>query len=249
VRHFVRAISLYQQALDKLGSLSEFDNILAIRLHRKIVEVATTAKWSVDAETYHKVHEISQESQSSLEESLTKMEGEPPHPEVVHLLVSLSLDAWRNQDPADWEAAQRYAEAAVKMAQELDDPVLTSQALGVLANVLDGQSLLRQHLKIAQQRFDICQAPDFENKREKIDALRGLGLALMYVGEHNQAIPHLDLAETMAVEIQAPDQIANALGIKAQCFFRMDQWDSVLEMEEKWRDLDLRYTRERVGET
>jgi hypothetical protein len=29
----------------------------------------------------------------------------------------------------------------------------------------------------------------------------------------------------------------------------MDRWDEVLEIERDWRDLDLRYTRERVGET
>ena len=44
-------------------------------------------------------------------------------------------------------------------------------------------------------------------------------------------------------------RIANALGIMAQCLFRMDRWDDVLEVEKRWRDLDMRYTRERVGET
>jgi hypothetical protein len=74
-------------------------------------------------------------------------------------------------------------------------------------------------------------------------------MALMYVGEYVKALPHLQKAEELAIEIRSPDQIANALGIQAQCLFRLDRWDEVLATEERWRDLDLRYTRQRVGET
>ena len=87
------------------------------------------------------------------------------------------------------------------------------------------------------------------SEHEKIDAYRGIGQALMYVGEYAEAIPFLDETIAMAVNVRAPDQIANAVGIKAQCLFRMDRWDEVLELEKEWRDLDSRYTRERVGET
>jgi tetratricopeptide (TPR) repeat protein len=135
------------------------------------------------------------------------------------------------------------------MSEPLGDQVLYSRALDALASVLDGQSLLRQHLEVAQRRFEITQAPEFPDQRERIDARRGIGAALMYVGEYEQAIAHLDEAKEMAVKLQAPDQIANALGLKTQCFYRMDRWDDVLEIEKDWRDLDLRFTRERVGET
>ncbi len=135
------------------------------------------------------------------------------------------------------------------MAEQLDDPVLLSLALGALANVLDGQSLLREHLQVAQRRLEITQEANFADIRERIDALRGTGAALMYVGEHSLALPYLDEAGELADEIQAPDQIANALGLKAQCLFRSDRWDQVLATEEQWREIDLRYTRERVGET
>ena len=89
----------------------------------------------------------------------------------------------------------------------------------------------------------------FPDQRERIDAERGMGAALMYVGEYGQAIGHLDEAEALARKLQAPDQIANAVGIKTQCFYRMDRWDDVLAIEAKWRELDARYSRERVGET
>jgi tetratricopeptide (TPR) repeat protein len=249
VREFVHAISYYQRALELQGEKTYGGAITAVRLHRKIVEVATEAKWSVDDVTFRQVSEISQESQASLQESLRAMEGQAPHPETVHLLVALSVDAWRVQTPSDWSVAQDCAQDAVNMAEQLDDPVLLSLALGALANVLDGQSLLREHLQVAQRRLEITKDANFADIRERIDALRGAGAALMYIGEHSQALPYLDEASELANEIQAPDQIANALGLKAQCLFRSDQWDQVLATEEQWREIDLRYTRERVGET
>jgi predicted ATPase len=249
VRNFIEAISLYQQALDKLEKLEGGDQIIHQRLNRKIVEIATEAKWSVDAQTYQQVSEISLKSNINLQETLQEMAGESPHPETVQLLVALSTDAWRVQDPSDWKAAQRYAAEAVEMADQLGNHELHSMALGALATALDGQSLLREHLEIARKRERICAMGDSVSEHEKIDAIRGLGLALMYIGAYNDAIPYLEQAEALAKEVRAPDQIANALGIKAQCLFRMDRWDQVLEVEVDWRDLDLQYTRERVGET
>jgi len=253
VRHLYAGLdscwSYYQQALEVWETLDERDNIVAIRLNRKIVEIATDTKWSVDAETYQQVSEISQKSQTSLQKSLLAMEGEPAHIETVHLLIALSADAWRVQAQPDWEAAQRFAQAAVSMAEQLDDLVLLSQALGVLANVLDGRSKLREHLQVAQRRLEISQDVGFADTREKIDTLRGLGVALMYVGEYAQALPYLAEAAEHATRVQATDQIANALGIRAQCFFRLDRWDEVLATEEEWRELEQRYSRERIGET
>jgi class 3 adenylate cyclase/tetratricopeptide (TPR) repeat protein len=249
VRDFTQAISFYQQALEVWDTLVDRDNIVAVRLHRKIVEIATDTKWSVDAETYRQVSEISQRSQSSLQASLQAMEDKPPHVETVHLLIALSTDAWRVQVQPDWEAAQRFAQDAVSMAEQLDIAVLLSQALGTLANVLDGRSKLREHLQVAQRRLEICQDSRFADIREKIDALRGLGVALMYVGEYVQALPYLAEAAEHATRIQATDQIANALGIRAQCFFRLDRWDEVLATEEEWRELEQSYTREQIGET
>ena len=105
-------------------------------LHRKIVEIATETKWSVDAETYQQVGEISQESQTWLHASLQTMEGEPPNSETVHSLVAMSVDAWRGSvTPPDWESAQQFAQAAVTMAEQLDDALLLSQSSwGALAN-------------------------------------------------------------------------------------------------------------------
>jgi class 3 adenylate cyclase/tetratricopeptide (TPR) repeat protein len=249
LRDFTQAISFYQQGLNLWSSLAYGDNIVSVRLHRKIVQIATEAKWSVDADTFAQVSEISKASQASLWESMQAMEGKPPHSETVLLLVALSVDAWRNQSPPDWDAAQRFAEAAVDMAEKLDDLPLLSRAMGALDNVLDGRSLLSQHLQVAMRRLEISQDPAFEDPLEKIDALRGAGVAMMYVGEYTQALPYLREAEERAISVQATDQIANSLGIQAQCLFRSDRWDEVLAIEEKWRDLEFTHTRERVGET
>ena len=56
-------------------------------------------------------------------------------------------------------------------------------------------------------------------------------------------------AEKLARQVRAVDQIANAVGIRAQCLFRSDQWDGVLETEKVWRELEHKYARERTGET
>lgn len=249
VRDFSMATSYYQLALEAWETLENREAMVAVRLHRKIVEIATDTKWSVDADTYRGIGEISQASRVSLKASLQKMNGEAAHAETVRSLVALSVDAWRVQSPTDWESAQQFAQDAVTMAEQLGDAALLSRALGALANVLDGRSKLREHVQVAQRRLEVSEGEQFDDVREQIDALRGMGVAFMYVGEYRQALPMLEEAAERATKIKAIDQVANALGIKAQCLFRMDRWDDVLKVEEKWRDLEKQYSRERIGET
>jgi hypothetical protein len=71
----------------------------------------------------------------------------------------------------------------------------------------------------------------------------------MYVGEYQEALSYLKEAESLAASTQVVYQQANAIGLQAQCWFRLDRWDEVLATEEVWRDLERRYSRERVGET
>ena len=251
VRKFTEAVQVYQESLILWEAIPEKkqDRFASMRIHRKIVEIASEAKWSVDAQTFIELSEISKNSHISLIEDLAEMENEPPHEETIRMLGALSMDAWRVQKPADWTDAKRYGEMAVELADLLGNKELLSNALGVLATALDGQSALRDHLAIAKRRVELEDKDGQISEHEKIDANRGMGQALMYVGEYSQALPFLDKAAEMAVNVRAPDQIANSVGIKAQCLFRMDRWDEVLELEKEWRDLEMRYTRERVGET
>ena len=249
LRDGTRAIAEYQQALELWRGLQAPDRMLSVRLNRKIVQAVTDLKWSVSLENLQRANAAREESHLSLVRALDELKGEPPHLETVRALIALSTDAWRILEPPDWEAAQRFAQAAVDMAAELDNPVDLSQSYGALANVLDGRSRLRQHLQMAEQRLVICRRPGFDDLRETIEALRGLGTALMYVGEYQRALPHLAEAEGLANRMQAIDQIANVLTVQSQCLFRTDRWDEVLALEEKWRALERRHTRERVGAT
>jgi tetratricopeptide (TPR) repeat protein len=248
LRNFTEAIATYQAALVPAQEATGDNSVPVIRLHRKIVQLVTEAKWSVDMATYQQVSKIRQESLSSLAASLRTVERER-HAETVYLLVALSTDAWRNQDPPDWEAAKRFAQSAVDMAEQLDDTVVLAEALGALASVLDGTSLLREHLAVAMRRFEITRGDEFTDLRERIDATRGLGAGLMYVGEYAEALPHVVEAEKLAAQIQAVDQQTNALGLQSQCLFRLDRWDELFATELRWRELERTFARERVGET
>lgn len=249
VRDFAQAIMHYQHALEIAHGLSATDAIPEIRLHRKIIQLVTEAKWAVDATKYEEVSKIRTASLAQLEASLAGIEKDPPHSENVYLLAALSTDAWRNENPPEWERAQRFAQSAVDMAEQLDDAVVLAQALGALAFVLDGRSLLREHLAVALRRLEISRAPNFSDVRECIDALRGVGVGMMYVGEYEQALTLVREAEELAGGVRAIDQQTNALGIACQCLFRLDRWDELFETERRWRALEQQYARERVGET
>ncbi len=254
LRDLPQAIALYGQALDlwrilAAGSHPAADALAAVRLHRKIVQLATEAKWNMRVEDYRQTREATLASRDSLEQSLEAMADEPPHAEAVRGLAVLSFDAWRNQMPPDWEKAQHFAQLAVDRAEQLDHPVVLSRALGALANVLDGRSRLRDHLLVAQRRLEVSQDVRVDDAGERIDALSGAGIALMYVGEYEQAMASLRDAETLAAKVQAIGQQTVALGLQGQCWFRLDRWEQVLATEEKWRDLERRYSRSRVGAT
>jgi tetratricopeptide (TPR) repeat protein len=179
------------------------------------------------------VREHTLESLNELESSLSALKHEP-NAEVVRALATLSFEAWRSRMPPDWERAQRFAQAAVDMAEELAEPVVLSRALGALGNVLDGQSLLRDHLQVALRRLEVSQDARVDDPIERIDAVSGAGMALMYVGEYEQALPHLQEAEALALKAQSIGQQTAALGLQSQCAFRLDRWEDVIALEEKW---------------
>lgn len=244
-----KAIPYYQQALGLFSDLAGIDPLVGVRLNRKIVQVVTDLKWAVSLEDLKQVEQSREAALSALQASLDWLKSGAPHLETVRVFVALSTDAWRIQEPPDWEQAQSYAEAGVEIASRLDSAAARSRALGALATVLDGRSLLREYLGIARQRWEICRRPDFEDLSERIEALRSTGAALMSVGEYEPALDYLREGEELAVKTQLVEQQANATGLQAQCLFRLDRWDEVLATEDRWRDLERRYTRERVGET
>jgi class 3 adenylate cyclase/tetratricopeptide (TPR) repeat protein len=250
-----RAIENYEQALDVWGRLSGAEPVTAVRLHRKIVEVVTDLKWSVGLQYLQQANASRLVAREALYAQLDQLESDVPNAEAVRALVALSTDAWRMQDPPDWDAALRFAQTAVDKAEQLGSAFDLSQALGALATVLDGRSMLSEHRTITQKRLAICREAGFSGSgkidelREGIEALRSAGAALMYVGEYQEALPFLREAEERAIHAQVVDQQTNSVGLQAQCLYRLDRWDDVLAIEERWRSLERRYPRERVGET
>jgi class 3 adenylate cyclase/tetratricopeptide (TPR) repeat protein len=248
LRDIGQAIAIYHDSLHLGGTLPEANEIIALRLHRKIVQLATEAKWNVNLDTYRQVRDLTLESLNELELSLSRLKHEP-NAEAVRALATLSFEAWRSRIPPDWERAQRFAQSAVNMAEELAEPVVLSRALGALGNVLDGQSLLRDHLQVALRRLEISSDSRVDDPIERIDAVSGAGMALMYVGEYEQAIPHLQEAEALALKAQSIGQQTATIGLQSQCAFRLDRWDEVIALEDKWRELEQRFPRQRVGPT
>jgi hypothetical protein len=135
------------------------------------------------------------------------------------------------------------------MAEELAQPVVLSRALGALCNVLDGRSMLRDHLQVALKRLEVSRDGRVDDLVEQIDAMSGAGMGLMYVGEYEEAIPYLQQAEALALTAQSIGQQTAAIGLQSHCAFRLDRWDEVLALEEKWRDIERRFPRQRVGPT
>jgi class 3 adenylate cyclase/tetratricopeptide (TPR) repeat protein len=248
LRDIEQAIAIYHDSLHLWETLPEVDEIIAVRLNRKIVQLATEAKWNVNLDTYRQVRDLTLESLNELELRLSLLKYEP-NAEVVRALATLSFEAWRSRTPPDWERAQGFAQSAVEMAEELAEPVILSRALGALCNVLDGQSLLRDHLQVALRRLEISSDSRVYDPVERIDAVSGAGMALMYVGEYERAIPYLQEAETLALKEQSIGQQTAAIGLQSQCAFRLDRWDDVIALEDKWRELERRYPRQRVGPT
>jgi DNA-binding SARP family transcriptional activator len=242
-----RAIREYQEVLNLWETLRHADKMLAIRLHRKIVQSISQMKLQADFERFEAALQVSTASWANLATWLKLMEGEPPHPEMVRLHTALSLDAWITRSSPDWDAAERYARAAVDMAELLDEPVALSAALKALVNVYYGRGLLRERVEVSLRRLALSRDPRFADLRERVDILLEAGDALVDVGEFAQAIPYLLEAERLASQIQVLDQQANAINLQAKSWFRLDRWDDVLKIEERWRVLQRRYPRKRVG--
>lgn len=248
-RDLIQAITTYNQAIDWLENQKLFGPNEGMRIHRKIVQCSSEAKWNMDLESYRQARKISEHSRQRLEACVEESSGFELDPEQVRAMATLSFEAWRNQEPPQWEMAQEFAQAAVDKAEELDEPTILARALGALASVLDGRSMMREHALIAQRRLEASLDPRIKDDGEHLSALCGAGMALMYVGEYDQALPMLEEAELLAVTQHNIGQQVAALGLQSQCYFRMDRWDDVLDTEIKWRDLERRFSRQRVGPT
>ncbi len=242
------AILRYQEALSLLPKpLEAAGKWDAVRLHRKIGETFNRLAKGPEIEQFNPIVLSGFESAEKL------IEGEPPHPEGVRLLTTLAnygyWGPYEHYDQADAFASrgERYARAAVAMAEQLDAPMELSAALEALATVYSTQGLLRERMQIALRRLDLSRDPRFSDRREQLNILCELGLALCAVGEYADALTHLVEAERLADEIRDLDHVMYALEIQAQCLFGLDRWDEIAQVEDKRPALQARYGTDRVG--
>ncbi|NUM46292.1 MAG: AAA family ATPase [Anaerolineales bacterium] len=241
------AITLYQEAL-RLGlELEKGEKWTAVRLHRKIGDTFNHLGKGVEIEQFKEM------ALAGLENGLKLIEDEPSHIESVRLLTALANYAyWGGYEMYGPNSAlpvqgEHYAQAAVTMAEQLDAPVELSAALESLANLYSTHQLLREGVQIAQQRLALGRDPRFTNPREQVNILSQAGVALCAVGDYAQALIYLLEAERLADEIRDWGQVIYTLNRQIQCYFGLDRWEEILQIEEKRLALAERYGRDRIG--
>jgi tetratricopeptide (TPR) repeat protein len=104
-----------------------------------------------------------------------------------------------------------------------------------------------EQLQIASRRLELTRDPEFHDLRARASALLSVGVANKNVGNFIEAMPFLEEAYILADEIQAISIQADALGGQAECWFRQDRWDAVIELDERLLGLHSRYGISRAG--
>jgi DNA-binding SARP family transcriptional activator len=236
-----RAIPIYLEALQLWRGLANGDVWIAVRLQRKIGEATTSMNQFADYQRFAAA------SRASLEAGLALVQDQAPHLETIRLLRTLSRDAWYIISSADWDAAERYARAAVKMAEALDAPVELSAALESLSIVCGARGQFRERVGVCLRRLDLSRDPRFADYRERVNVLYQLGRSLLSVGEYEAALTHAKAAEDLSAAIRDVAAQVNALTLQSQCLFPLDRWDDLLGVDEKLREIQARNPFERLG--
>jgi DNA-binding SARP family transcriptional activator len=236
-----RAIPIYLEALQLWRGLADADNWIAVRLQRKIGEATTSMNQFADYQRFAGT------SRFSLEAGLALVQNQAPRPETIRLLRTLSRDAWYIVSSADWDAAERYARSAVKMAEELNLPVELSSALESLSIVHGARGQFRERVEVCRRRLELSRDLRFTDYRERVNVAYQLGRALLSVGEYEAALIHAKEAEELSAAIQDVTTQVNAMTLQSQCLHPLDRWDDLLAMDERLRHIQSHYTFERLG--
>lgn len=238
--NFLQAAPLYRQAIALSPTLTSEDKMVGVRLRRKFGDAVFNLVAASDFQRFEG------DARAQLQAARQIAEAEPPHVEIVYLLNTLSMAQWIRQVSADWAAAERFARAAIDMAEQLDEPVVLSVALETLAYIYGARGLLRERIQLAERRLQLSRDSRFLDQRERVRILLQFGAALSYVGEYRDALRHLLEAQTLAGQIHAADLQTHVLGSQMLCWLRLDRWDEILQSEQALRALQQRYTHEAV---
>jgi DNA-binding SARP family transcriptional activator len=235
------AMQHYADALDLWRSQADGERWSGVRLCRKISETHLHLESSVQIDRFATT------VQASRELGLALIADALPHPEAVRLLATLADDARGVQRGQDWVVAERYAQAAVAMAEQLAAPAELALALAALETVYGVLGRLRERVSLALAGVALSRDPAFGNKQEQCRLLIEAGNALLLVGDYAQALVHLAEAEVLADQMRDVTRQVWVLGLQAQCFFGLDRWDEMLQIENKRQALEDRYGHHRVG--
>ena len=239
-----QAIFLYQTALDRWASLSDADGMIAVRLHRKILQRVFHMRWIVDHEQFEAMSGTAAASQDYLEANLTLTEAEPPQLERVRVLTTLAHIDHGTRLPSALDTAERYAQAAVELAEQLDAPEELADALNALADVYFERGQSSAHLTVSRRLLDIFRDPRYGNVnlRKRIFTLHTLGNAMIPAGEYARAVDYFVEAEHLLTQYPALGQPLFALSGQALCWLRLDRWDELLQVDKRRRDFEERYS-------
>jgi tetratricopeptide (TPR) repeat protein len=237
------AIPHYREALEVWQDLAGASPLTVIRLHRKILDTVAWMAWYADRQRFEAT------ARSSLQAGLKLIESQPPDGEIVRFWIALSYYASAEGGSPDWDEAERCAQAAMAIAQQLSDPGTLSAALDALERVYGARGLFRERLQVSLERLALSQDPQFGDLQEKTKILLGANWSYHLVGEFALGIPYGEQAENLAQEIRAVDLQVAALRSQAFSWFRLDRWDRLLEIDAKWRGLEQAYVNffQRIG--
>jgi len=233
----VAAIQTYQDALELWRALGGADRWTAVRLYRKLAEAHTRARNLIDIRAWVPL------VRAGLDTALALIEGQPPHLEALRLRICLGdLAYWSGVDAeiqmSDFEP---LAQAAIALAEQLDAPVELSAALGTLSKSYATRGLYRERVAIAHRRLALSRDPRFSDVRQRVTILIDSGTALMIVGEFSEALQLAYEADALAARVRDVSQRARAVELQAQCYFGLDRWDEVLEVEARRKALEAEY--------
>jgi hypothetical protein len=120
-------------------------------------------RWNVDYEQYEAMSEIAAASQDYLESSLILSETEPQQLERVRVLTALANIDHGTRLPSALDRAERYAQAAMELAEQLDAPEELADALDALADVYFERGQSSAHLAVSRRLLALSRDPRFGN--------------------------------------------------------------------------------------
>jgi len=77
--------------------------------------------------------------------------------------------------------------------------------------------------------------------------LEGIYHALIASGEYAQALPYLLEAEGLASKIKSANRQAWMLNFQAFCWYQLDRWEELAEVDKRRQTLEELYTRKQLG--